>query len=100
MMTTNAPGRPDPSPSLARDRASTPTPNVAMPVPQVVERAAADRSGWMMVGVNVALLAITIALVGVASTLSGSASGILIALGAVAFVTAIILTMGLTPVAP
>jgi regulator of protease activity HflC (stomatin/prohibitin superfamily) len=71
-----------------------------MPAPQVAERAAADRSGWAMVGVNVALLVVTIALVGIASTLSGSASGILIALAAVAFVAAVVLTVGLTAVAP
>src|SRR3954453_1895240 len=100
MMAISAPGRPDPTPSQARDRAVLPTPNVAMPVPQVAERPAADRSGWAMVGVNIALLVVTIALVGIASTLSGSGSGILVALAAGAFIVSVILAVGLTPVAP
>jgi regulator of protease activity HflC (stomatin/prohibitin superfamily) len=65
-----------------------------------VERPAADRSGWAMVGVVLALLVLSALalLAGVAA--GGGGGGALIAVAGLVFVTALILAGGLTAVAP
>jgi hypothetical protein len=73
---------------------------VEMPRPQVEERAARDRGGWPMLG-----LAVVVVLVGIAALVAGvngtgAASVVGVAAGIVLIIAGIVLSLGLTPVAP
>jgi regulator of protease activity HflC (stomatin/prohibitin superfamily) len=79
--------------------------NVAMPKPKVVERPAADRSGWAIVGVALALLVLFG--LGIAAAIvigqdggGGVLIGFLIGVSVLLVVIALVLMMGLTAVAP
>jgi regulator of protease activity HflC (stomatin/prohibitin superfamily) len=74
--------------------------NIAMPAPQVVERPAADRSGWAMLGLSLALILLAVLAVGAAIAIGGGAAGALVALAVVIFLVALALSVGLTAVAP
>ncbi|XRQ13812.1 SPFH domain-containing protein [Actinomadura welshii] len=77
------------------------TTKVEMPRPTITERAAADRNGWALLGVALALV-----LAGIAAVLAGVAAGGTAALvtGAVAgsllTLAGLVVAAGLTPVAP
>jgi regulator of protease activity HflC (stomatin/prohibitin superfamily) len=78
---------------------------VAMPKPKVVERPAADRSGWAIVGVALALLVLFG--LGIAAAIvigqdggGGVLIGFLIGVSVLLVVIALVLMMGLTAVAP
>ncbi|WP_425427364.1 SPFH domain-containing protein [Actinomadura mexicana] len=74
---------------------------VDMPRPKITERAAADRSGWRMLGVAVALIA-----AGAAAALGGVAAGGVVAVaagavtGSLLALAGLVVAAGLTPVAP
>jgi hypothetical protein len=74
--------------------------DVDMPEPQVRERIARGANGWPMLGVAVAGVLGGAALAARGAAESGTVSGALIALGAVALVGGLVLSGGLTPVAP
>jgi regulator of protease activity HflC (stomatin/prohibitin superfamily) len=73
---------------------------VTMPAAHVTEKEAGDRSGWGMLGVALGLLVVAIALFGVGVTQEGAVAGILIFAFAVIVLAALVLLVGLTPVAP
>jgi regulator of protease activity HflC (stomatin/prohibitin superfamily) len=73
---------------------------VDMPAPQVVERPAADRPGWAMLGAIGILLLLTVACLAVAIMVGGGAAGALIAAGVLLFLAALVTTCGFTAVAP
>jgi regulator of protease activity HflC (stomatin/prohibitin superfamily) len=74
--------------------------DVEMPVPQVVERAAADRSGWVMLAIILGLIVLALALGPVAVAVGGGAAGALVGLATVLFVVGVVLLNGMTAVAP
>jgi regulator of protease activity HflC (stomatin/prohibitin superfamily) len=74
--------------------------NVEMPTPQVVERPAADRSGWLMLAVAVTLLVISLIVFGAAFFVGSGIVAWMIVASAVLFVAAVVLANGLTAVAP
>jgi regulator of protease activity HflC (stomatin/prohibitin superfamily) len=77
------------------------TTKVEMPRPKIEERAAADRGGWAMLGLALALLVL-----GAAAVLAGLASGggaaiaAGIVVGSLLTLAALVVAAGLTPVAP
>ena len=73
---------------------------VSMPTPQVIERPAADRSGWMMLSFSLALVVVAIVATGVAIAVGGGAGGVLVGVAVVIFIVALVLGNGLTAVAP
>src|SRR4051794_6755911 len=73
---------------------------VSMPTPQVVERPAADPSGWLMLSLAVALVLLALIVTGVGSVIGGGVAGALIGLAVVLFVVGLVLGNGLTAVAP
>jgi regulator of protease activity HflC (stomatin/prohibitin superfamily) len=74
--------------------------DVEMPAPQVVERAAADRSGWVMLAVSLGLIVVALALGPVAVIVGGGVAGALVGVAAVLFVVSMVLLNGMTAVAP
>jgi regulator of protease activity HflC (stomatin/prohibitin superfamily) len=74
--------------------------SVEMPAPQVVERPAADRSGWAMLGVVGVLLLLAVACLAVAIMVGGAAAGGLVAASVLLFTAAIVVACGFTAVAP
>jgi regulator of protease activity HflC (stomatin/prohibitin superfamily) len=76
---------------------------VTMPAPKVEEYPAADRPGWPMLGVAVAILLTGAALLIVAGVIGGQASAItavLVIAGILLLVAALVIAAGLTAVAP
>jgi regulator of protease activity HflC (stomatin/prohibitin superfamily) len=94
------------TPPLNRPAGSTdgdliqPAIGVSMPAPHVIERPAADRSGWAMLGLSLALVLLAVVLTGVAIAVGGGTAGVLVGLAVLAFLTAVVLACGLTAVAP
>jgi regulator of protease activity HflC (stomatin/prohibitin superfamily) len=75
-------------------------PGIQMPATRVVERPAADRSGWAAVAVAVALLVLAAVGAGGGFILGGGAGGVLLGACVLLFLTAVVLAAGLTAVAP
>jgi regulator of protease activity HflC (stomatin/prohibitin superfamily) len=74
---------------------------VAMPPPQVIERPAADVSGWVMFAVAVWLGVLTVALFFIAAGLdNGAIAGALIFVGVLLGIAGFVILFGLTAVAP
>ena len=78
----------------------TPGSDITMPTPQVVERAATDRSGWAMVFVALTLILISIIEIVMAFALGGGAAGGLVGMAVLIFLAALAIFAGLTAVAP
>jgi regulator of protease activity HflC (stomatin/prohibitin superfamily) len=98
---SSADGSPADQGRPAADAAGLPASvNIAMPAPRVVERPAADRSGWMMLSVSLGLIAIALIVAVAAFAIGGGAGGGLIGLAVVIFLVALVLSNGLTAVAP
>jgi len=79
---------------------TAPTVNIAMPAPRVIERPAADRSGWMMLSVSLGLIVVSLIVAVAAFAIGDGAGGALIGLAVVIFLVALVLSNGLTAVAP
>lgn len=74
---------------------------VLMPAPQVVERPAADLSGWAMLSLVLALLVLVgLAFFGAFVVNSGALVGVLVTASVLLLIASIILANGLTAVAP
>jgi regulator of protease activity HflC (stomatin/prohibitin superfamily) len=73
---------------------------VSMPAPQVVERPAADRSGWLMFSLSLGLIVLALVLAGVGIAIGGGTAGALIGIAVVVILVALTLFVGLTAVAP
>lgn len=80
--------------------AAPPETQVAMPAPKVVERPAADRNGWQMLGVAGALAVVGFGAMLTATQIDGGASAVPGVAGLVLLLAGIVLAIGLTPVAP
>lgn len=81
-------------------QATSPDTHVEMPAPRVVERPAADRGGWQMLGVAVTLAVVGFALLVAATQIDGSAGAVPGVGGIVLLILGIVVALGLTPVAP
>src|SRR4051794_2145047 len=73
---------------------------VEMPAPHVTERPAADRSGWTMVGVALALFALGVAGAGALAVAPDGLIPVLAIAVPLALLATIVVALGLTPVAP
>jgi regulator of protease activity HflC (stomatin/prohibitin superfamily) len=71
-----------------------------MPAPRVVEHPAADRSGWLMLSLSLGLIVLSLLLAGIGIAIGGATAGWLIGIGVVILLVALVLSNGLTPVAP
>lgn len=77
------------------------TTKVEMPRPKIVERPAADRGGWTMLGLALALLLLAAAAVLVGLAAGGVAALVTgIVVGALLLLAGLVVAAGLTPVAP